>query len=49
MDALTHSIEALPSARQNPYSDAVAMGSIQLVAEWLPVLMDDLSNLDARL
>ena len=30
MDALTHSIEALTSARQNPYSDAVAMGSIQL-------------------
>lgn len=49
MDALTHSIEALTSARQNPYSDAVAIGSIQLVAKWLPILMADLSNLDARL
>jgi alcohol dehydrogenase len=49
MDALTHSIEALTSAKQNPYSDAVALGAIKLVAEWLPTLMEDLSNLDARL
>jgi alcohol dehydrogenase len=27
----------------------VALGAIKLVAEWLPILMADLSNLDARL
>ena len=48
MDALTHATEALTSNRQNPYSDSIAIGSIQLVAKWLPILMADLYNLDAR-
>lgn len=49
MDVLTHALEALTSARRNPYSGAIAMGAIQTVAQWLPVLMNDLSNSEARL
>lgn len=48
MDALTHSVEALTSLGQNAYSDAIAIGSIELVAKWLPILMADLQNLEAR-
>lgn len=49
MDALTHAIEAFTSNRQNPYSDAIALGTIKAVAKWLPILMKDLGNLEARL
>ena len=48
MDALTHSLEAFTSKRQNPYSDAVAFGVIRTVAQWLPRLLNDLSDLEAR-
>ena len=33
---------------QNPYSDAMAFGVIETVAQWLPTLMKDLKNLEAR-
>ena len=48
MDVLTHALEAYTSALQNEYSDAIAMGSIKLVAEYLPKLMGDLSNMVFR-
>lgn len=48
MDALTHALEAFTSRRQNPFSDAVAYGVIRTVAEWLPRLVDDLADLEAR-
>eukprot|EP01050_Picozoa_sp_SAG11_P013950 SAG11_NODE_1669_length_4489_cov_4.583371_8_plen_169_part_01 len=37
-----------PYCRPAADSDAVAMGAIELVAEWLPRLMADLSDLEAR-
>ena len=48
MDALCHALEAFTSLRQNPYSDSIAIGVIAEVAEWLPKLLDNLSNLEAR-
>jgi len=49
MDALTHALEAYTAKKENPYSDAIAYGVIETVAKWLPILMNDLSNLEARL
>jgi len=48
MDVLTHALEAFTSAGQNEYGDAIAYGSIKLVAQYLPALMNDLSNVDLR-
>ncbi|MCC5953228.1 MAG: iron-containing alcohol dehydrogenase [Acidimicrobiia bacterium] len=48
MDALTHAIEAFTSQMANPYCDAVALGAIEMVAEWLPMVIDDPSNLEGR-
>jgi alcohol dehydrogenase len=48
MDVLTHALEAYTSAMQNEYSDAIAMGSIKLVAKYLPKLMNDLKNIELR-
>ena len=48
MDALCHALEAFTSLRQNPYSDSIAIGVIAEVVEWLPKLMNNLSNLEAR-
>lgn len=48
MDALTHSIEAFTSSNPNPFSDAVALGAIEVVARWLPVVVEDGSDLEAR-
>merc|ERR1712232_734230 len=42
MDVLTHALEAFTSARQNPYSDAIAFGAIKLVAENLRKVLKDL-------
>ena len=47
-DVLTHALEAFTSAGQNEYGDAIAYGSIKLVAQYLPALMNDLSNVDLR-
>ena len=48
MDALTHALEAFTAKRQNPYSDAIAFGVIETVAQWLPILMKDLRNLEVQ-
>lgn len=48
MDALTHATEAFTSNRVNPYSDGIALQAIRLVGEWLPIAVDDGSNLEAR-
>ncbi|MDP3488973.1 MAG: iron-containing alcohol dehydrogenase [Phenylobacterium sp.] len=47
-DVLTHAIEAFTSARTTPYSDAVALGAIQLVAQYVRTAVEDGSNLEAR-
>jgi len=48
IDALTHSLESLLSRTPNPFAEAVALGVIRTVAEWLPRAVDDGRNLEAR-
>lgn len=48
MDVLTHALEAFTSARQNPYSDAIALGAIKLVAENLRKVLKDPLNIELR-
>jgi alcohol dehydrogenase len=48
VDAMTHSLESLLSANPNPFAEAIALGVIRTVGEWLPRAVDDGSNLEAR-
>jgi alcohol dehydrogenase len=48
VDALTHSLESLLSRKPNPFAEAIALGVIRTVAEWLPRAVDDGSDLEAR-
>lgn len=48
MDALTHALEAYTSANPNPFSDAIALGTIEVVSRWLPIAVHDGDNLEAR-
>ena len=47
-DVLTHAIEAFTSARTTPYSDAVALGAIELVATYVRTAVENGSDLEAR-
>ena len=48
VDAMTHSLESLLSANPNPFAEAIALGVIRTVAEWLPRAVADGSELEAR-
>ncbi|MGH2474938.1 MAG: iron-containing alcohol dehydrogenase, partial [Candidatus Limnocylindrales bacterium] len=48
VDAMTHSLESLLSANPNPFAEAVALGVIRTVGEWLPRAVADGSDLEAR-
>src|SRR5204863_3437055 len=48
VDAMTHSLESLLSANPNPFAEAIALGVIRTVAEWLPRAIEDGTNLEAR-
>merc|ERR1711871_1327572 len=48
MDVLTHALEAFTSKAQNPYSDAIAIGAIKLVAENLRQVLKDPQNIELR-
>jgi len=48
VDAMTHSLESLLSKNPNPFAEAIALGVIRTVAEWLPRAVDDGSDLEAR-
>jgi alcohol dehydrogenase len=48
MDVLTHAIEAFTCKRANPFSDALALQAIAMVARHLPRACDDGSDLEAR-
>jgi alcohol dehydrogenase len=48
MDVLTHSIEACSSSRANPYSDALALQAIGMVARHLARACADGGDLEAR-
>jgi alcohol dehydrogenase class IV len=48
IDAITHSLESLLSANPNPFAEAIALGVIRTVGEWLPVAVADGTDLEAR-
>ncbi len=48
IDALTHSLESLLSANPNPFAEAMAIGVVRTVGEWLPRAVADGSDLEAR-
>jgi choline dehydrogenase len=48
MDALSHAIECYTCDYHQPFSDAVALNAIELVATWLRPAVEDGSNLEAR-
>lgn len=48
MDVLTHALEALVARMGNPYSDAIALEAIRMVADNLPTAFDDGANIEAR-
>jgi choline dehydrogenase len=48
MDALSHAIECFTCDYHQPFSDAVALQAIELVASWLRIAVEDGSNLEAR-
>ncbi|MEY4400525.1 MAG: hypothetical protein RL072_390 [Actinomycetota bacterium] len=48
MDVLTHAIECYTSANSNPYADALALHAIRLTGQWLPKVVANGSDLEAR-
>jgi choline dehydrogenase len=48
MDALSHAIECYTSDYRQPFTDAVALLAIELVAAWLRTAVVEGSNLEAR-
>jgi alcohol dehydrogenase len=48
VDAMTHSLESLLSRNPSPFAEAIALGTIRTVGEWLLRAVDDGSNLEAR-
>jgi alcohol dehydrogenase len=48
IDALTHSLESLLSRNPNPLAEAIALGTVRTIGEWLLVAVADGSNLEAR-
>jgi alcohol dehydrogenase len=48
VDAMTHSLESLLSRNPNPLAEAIALGTIRTVGEWLPRAVEDGTDLEAR-
>ena len=48
MDAMTHAVESYVSQQRNPVSDAAALHAIRLISKYLPVAVDNGSDLAAR-
>ena len=48
VDAMTHSLESLLSKNPNPFAEAIALGVIRTVGDWLPRAVEDGTNLEAR-
>lgn len=48
MDAFTHGIEAIHTIQASPIADAMALQAIRLIYEYLPVCVEDGSDLFAR-
>ncbi len=48
MDALTHAIESVTCISANPISDGLAIHAIRLITKYLPRVMKDPENVEAR-
>ncbi len=48
MDAFTHNLEAYLSKGYHPLSDAIALGGVKLIWQYLPRVMADGNDLEAR-
>ena len=48
MDAMTHAVESYVSQQRNPISDAAALHAIKLITEYLPLSVNNGSDLAAR-
>lgn len=48
VDALTHSLESLLSRHPNPFAEGMALQVIRTVRRWLPVAVEDGTDLEAR-
>jgi choline dehydrogenase len=48
MDAISHGIECYTCDYHQPFTDAVALHAIELVARWLRAAVEDGANLEAR-
>ena len=48
-DALFHSTEGYIANISNPVSDSFALKSIELIAKWLPIAVNDGNNVEARM
>lgn len=47
-DALSHAIETLIAKQENPFTDAISLKAVELIAEALPVAVYEGDNLEAR-
>lgn len=48
IDAITHNLEALVSSLATPYTDGIALESLRLLFEWLPIAYKEGNNVEAR-
>ena len=48
MDAMTHAIEAITTISANPISDGLGLHAIRLIAKYLPEVMKNPENVEAR-
>jgi len=48
MDALSHAVEAITSSQREPLSDALGLHAIRLITKWLPLAVEDGTDLNAR-
>lgn len=48
MDALTHAIEAYTATIAEPISDALSLYAIELIAKYLPIAVEDGTDIEAR-
>jgi len=48
MDAMTHAIEAITTVNANPISDALGLHSIRIITKYLPEVMKNPGDVDAR-
>ena len=47
-DAFCHAFESMLHPNASPYTDTLAVAAIQLITDYLPVVLKDLQNLKAR-